>query len=106
MYDQSDGPWADRAARRCATWQPSRDFRERVRGKGIRSMSLKINIRETADATILDISGRVSLGDALGDLRDPVREALGGDQQTLLLKLAEVRFIDSSGVGQLLGGYS
>src|ERR1035438_8160091 len=64
---------------------------ERVRGKGIHSMSLKINIRETADATILDISGRVSLGDGLADLRDSIREALAGDQKNILLNLAEVR---------------
>jgi anti-sigma B factor antagonist len=106
MYDQSDGPWADRAARRCATWQPSRNFRKRVRGKGIRSMSLKINIRETAAAAILDMSGRVSLGDALADLRDSIREALAGDQKNILLNLAEVSYIDSSGLGQLIGSYA
>jgi len=45
-------------------------------------MSLKINIRETADAAILDMSGRVSLGDALADLRDSIREALAGIRKT------------------------
>src|ERR1035441_5382454 len=79
---------------------------ERVRGKGIHSMSLKINIRETADATILDISGRVSLGDGLADLRDSIREALAGDQKNILLNLAEVSYIDSSGLGQLIGSYA
>jgi anti-sigma B factor antagonist len=69
-------------------------------------MSLKINIRETADAVILDISGRISLGDALGDLRDSIREALAGDQKNLLLNLAEVSHIDSSGLGQLIGSYA
>ena len=69
-------------------------------------MSLKINIRETADATILDISGRVSLGDALADLRDSIREALAGDQKNILLNLAEVSYIDSSGLGQLIGSYA
>src|SRR5215831_14939896 len=74
--------------------------------KGIRSMSLKINIRETADAAILDMSGRVSLGDALADLRDSIREALAGDQKNILLNLADVSYIDSSGLGQLIGSYA
>ena len=69
-------------------------------------MSLKINIRETADAAILDLSGRISLGDALADLRDSIREALVGDQKNILLNLAEVSYIDSSGLGQLIGSYA
>jgi anti-sigma B factor antagonist len=69
-------------------------------------MSLKINIRETADATILDMSGRVNLGEALAELRDSIREALAGDQKNILLNLAEVSHIDSSGLGQLIGSYA
>ena len=69
-------------------------------------MSLKINIRETADATILDMSGRITLGESLADLRDSIREALAGDQKNLLLNLAEVSYIDSSGLGQLIGSYA
>ena len=69
-------------------------------------MSLKINIRENADATILDMSGRISLGDALAELRDSIREALAGNQKNILLNLAEVSYIDSSGLGQLIGSYA
>ena len=69
-------------------------------------MSLTINIRETAGATILDLSGRITLGEPLGDLRDSIREALAGDQKNLLLNLAEVSYIDSSGLGQLIGSYA
>jgi anti-sigma B factor antagonist len=69
-------------------------------------MSLKINIRETADATILDMSGRVDLGEALAELRDSIREVLAGDQKNILLNLAEVSRIDSSGLGQLIGSYA
>jgi len=69
-------------------------------------MSLKINIRETANAAILDMMGRVTLGDGLADLRDSIREALAGDQKNILLNLAEVDYIDSSGLGQLIGSYA
>jgi anti-sigma B factor antagonist len=69
-------------------------------------MSLTINVRETADATILDMSGRISLGEALAELRDSIREALAGDKKNILLNLAEVSHIDSSGLGQLIGSYA
>ena len=65
-------------------------------------MSLKINIRETPNAAILDMSGRVTLGDALGDFRDSIREALAGDRKNILLNLAEVSYIDSSGLAVLI----
>src|ERR1035438_9153849 len=69
-------------------------------------MSLTINIRETADATILDMSGRLSLGEALAELRDSIREALASDQKNILLNLAEVSHNDCSGLGQLIGSYA
>ncbi|MEI9974074.1 MAG: STAS domain-containing protein [Ignavibacteriota bacterium] len=69
-------------------------------------MSLKITIRETAEATILDLSGRITLGEGLGDLRDSIREALTGERKHILLNLADVSYIDSSGLGQLIGSYA
>ncbi len=69
-------------------------------------MSLKIDIRETPEATILDLHGRISLGEPLSDLRDSIREALAGDQKNLLLNLGGVSYIDSSGLGQLISSYA
>jgi len=69
-------------------------------------MSLNINIRETAEAVILDLNGQVTLGEALADLRDSIREALAGDRKNILLNLAEVSYIDSSGLGQLIASYA
>ena len=69
-------------------------------------MSLKIQTRETAEAVILDLSGRISLGESLSELRDSIREALSGEQKNLLLNLSEVSSIDSSGLGQLIGSYA
>ncbi len=69
-------------------------------------MSLSIKIRETPNAAILDMNGRITLGDGLADLRDSIREALAGEQKNILLNLAEVSYIDSSGLGQLIGSYA
>jgi anti-sigma B factor antagonist len=63
-------------------------------------------MRETADATILDLSGRITLGEGLGDLRDSIREALSGTRKNIVLNLGEVSYIDSSGLGQLIGSYA
>jgi anti-sigma B factor antagonist len=52
------------------------------------------------------MSGRISLGEALAELRDSIREALAGDKKNILLNLAEVSHIDSSGLGQLIGSYA
>ena len=69
-------------------------------------MSLNINIRETAEAVILDLSGRITLGEPLAELRDSIREALAGDRKSILLNLADVSYIDSSGLGQLISSYA
>lgn len=69
-------------------------------------MSLTIEMRETPIATILNMSGRIALGEALSDFRDSVREAIAGDQRNVLLNLSEVNYIDSSGLGQLISSYA
>ena len=69
-------------------------------------MSLNINIRETAEAVILDLSGRITLGEPLAELRDSIREALAGDRKNIVLNLGDVSYIDSSGLGQLISSYA
>ena len=69
-------------------------------------MSLKINIRETSNGVILDLSGRITLGEPLVELRDCIRESLAGDRKNILLNLADVSYIDSSGLGQLIGSFA
>jgi anti-sigma B factor antagonist len=73
-------------------------------------MSLKYNIRQTGDVTILDLNGRLSLGEALAFgpgsglvLSETVRELIKKGQKKILLNLAGVTYVDSSGVGQLAG---
>jgi anti-sigma B factor antagonist len=65
-------------------------------------VSLKITTREVDQVTILDISGRIVLGDELDVLRDAVRTLLTQGKKKIILNLAEVSYIDSSGVGELV----
>jgi len=69
-------------------------------------MSLKIDSREVAHVTILDITGRIVLGDEIGDLRDAVRALVAAGKKKIILNLVGVDYIDSSGVGELVGSYT
>jgi anti-sigma B factor antagonist len=69
-------------------------------------MSLSIHVRETGNVVILDLAGTITLGDSSTVLRDEVKELLDSGQKNMLLNLADVRYIDSSGLGQLVGSYA
>jgi anti-sigma B factor antagonist len=62
---------------------------------------MKISNRRTADVTILDISGRVVAGEAVL-LRDSVRSLIARGEKNIVLNLAEVPYIDSAGIGELV----
>jgi len=69
-------------------------------------MSLKIESREVAHVTILDVLGRIILGDELTELRDTIHRLIGEGKKKIILNLAGVDYIDSSGVGELVGCYT
>ena len=69
-------------------------------------MSLTITPREVSHVTILDVTGRIVLGDEIHDLRDTIRGLLDGGKKKIILNLAGVDYIDSSGVGELVGCYT
>jgi anti-sigma B factor antagonist len=58
------------------------------------------------DVTVVDAAGRITLGDGASTFRDTVKELLVGGQKKLLLNLAEVSYIDSSGIGELVSGFT
>jgi anti-sigma B factor antagonist len=73
-------------------------------------MTMECKIRQSGDVTILDLKGRLSLGEAVpfgpgSDLvlRDAVCQLAESGQKKILLNLAGVGYVDSSGVGQLVG---
>lgn len=69
-------------------------------------MALKINNREVAHVSILDIDGRIVLGDEIHQLRDAVRDLIKQGKKKIILNLANVDYIDSSGVGELVGSFT
>jgi anti-sigma B factor antagonist len=69
-------------------------------------MPLAIGTREVSHVTILDVKGRVVLGDEIGELRDAVRRLISEGKKKIILNLAGVDYIDSSGVGELVSSYT
>lgn len=69
-------------------------------------MSLSIGTREVSHVIILDLRGRIILGDELDQLRSAVRSLLDEGKKKIILNLAEVDYIDSSGVGELVGCFT
>jgi anti-sigma B factor antagonist len=67
---------------------------------------MKITNREVDHVTILDINGRIVLGAETETLRSAVRELVGKDKKKIILNLAGVDYIDSSGVGELVASFT
>jgi anti-sigma B factor antagonist len=67
---------------------------------------LKIKQRQAADVAILDLEGEVRMGDSATALRGAIRGLVAGGNQKILLNLAGVRYIDSSGIGELIANYT
>jgi anti-sigma B factor antagonist len=62
-------------------------------------VSVKLTTRPVGDVTVIDAVGRITLGDGASAFRDTIRSLVGGGKKKLLLNLAEVSYIDSSGIG-------
>ncbi len=69
-------------------------------------MSVKLNTRQVGDVAVIDVSGRITLGEGSSALRDSIRELVSKGQKKVLLNLAEVSYIDSSGIGELVSGFT
>lgn len=69
-------------------------------------MALKIDTREVAHVMILDVRGRIVLGEELDDLRSAVRGLVAEGKKKIILNLAHVDYIDSSGVGELVACFT
>jgi anti-sigma B factor antagonist len=67
---------------------------------------MTITTREVSHVTILDITGRITLGDETGKLRDAIRNLIAADKKKIVLNLAHVDYIDSSGVGELVSSFT
>ena len=69
-------------------------------------MALTIASREVDGVVVLDLSGRITLGEGSVQLRDAIRALIGQGKKNVLLNMGEVNYIDSSGLGELVSAYT
>jgi anti-sigma B factor antagonist len=69
-------------------------------------VSVKFTTRQVGDVTVIDAVGRITLGEGASAFRDRVRELVTAGHKKLLLNLAEVSYIDSSGIGEMVSGFT
>ena len=69
-------------------------------------MSMKASTRQSDDITIVDLSGQIKLGEGSSTLRDIVKDLLSKGEKKILLNLADISYIDSSGIGELVSAYT
>lgn len=67
---------------------------------------MKIEMRTVGDIRILDCSGKITLGEGTMTVRNTVRDILKDNGKKIILNLANVNYIDSSGIGELVSTYT
>src|SRR5690348_17732879 len=67
---------------------------------------MKVGSRQVDGVTIVDCSGRITLGEGSVILRDNVRDLLSKGNKKIVLNLADVNYIDSSGIGELVSAFT
>ena len=69
-------------------------------------MSVKLGTRQVGDVTVMDATGRITLGEGASTFRESLRELLGKGHKKVLVNLGDVTYIDSSGIGELVSGFT
>jgi len=67
---------------------------------------LDLKERQAGDVTILDLTGEVRIGEGSVALRDSIRNLADQGKKKVLLNLGGVKYIDSSGIGELIANYT
>jgi len=69
-------------------------------------VSVKLTTRQVGDVSVMDAAGRITLGEGSSVFRETLRELVAKGQKKVLLNLADVSYIDSSGIGELVSGFT
>jgi anti-sigma B factor antagonist len=69
-------------------------------------VALTIASREVDGVTVLDLNGRITLGEGSVQLREAIRDLISKGSRTILLNMGDVNYIDSSGLGELVSAYT
>jgi anti-sigma B factor antagonist len=67
---------------------------------------MKATVRQVDSVMVVDVSGRITLGEGCSQLRELIRDQLTKGNKRVLINLADVTYIDSSGIGELVSAYT
>jgi len=67
---------------------------------------LTISERQAGDVTVLDLGGKITIGEGSVSLRSAIRRLIDEGKKKILLNLANVGYVDSSGIGELVSSYT
>ena len=67
---------------------------------------MTIDTRTVDDVTILDIHGKITIGEGSAEIRNTVRDLLQGSRKKILFNLGDVSYVDSSGIGELVSSFT
>jgi anti-sigma B factor antagonist len=69
-------------------------------------VSVKLNTRQIGDVTVIDAAGRITLGEGSTTFREAIKDLVAKGQKKVLLNLGEISYIDSSGIGEMVSGFT
>ncbi len=69
-------------------------------------MALTAKVRKVGEVAIVDLNGKITLGENTGILRDELRSLLSQGTKNIVLNMAGVSYVDSAGLGELVGAYT
>ena len=69
-------------------------------------MSTKANVRRVGDVAIVDLAGRITLGEGSVLVRNTIKDLVNSGQKNILLNLKDVSYLDSAGLGEMVGAYA
>ena len=69
-------------------------------------VSVKLTTRQVGDVTVIDAAGRITLGEGASAFREAIRDIAAKGNAKVLLNLSEITYIDSSGIGELVSGFT
>jgi anti-sigma B factor antagonist len=69
-------------------------------------VSVKMSSRQVGDVTVVDATGRITLGEGASVFRDTIRDLAAKGDKKILVNLADVSYIDSSGIGEMVSSFT
>jgi anti-sigma B factor antagonist len=69
-------------------------------------VSVNLTTRQVDDVSVVDVSGKITLGEGASALRNLLHDLVAGGHKKVLLNLQNVSYIDSAGIGELVSGYT